>query len=496
MKTKYTLLIILVLLSSKTIIAQPAPDTIWTKTFGGAGSDQALSVLETFDAGFIVVGATNSYGNGSLDGWLFKIDENGNESWNKTFGGSSNEVLYYVHQTTEGGYILAGFTESFGNGGRDLWLIKTDEYGDEIWNKTFGGTNDELGNFVQPTSDGGYIITGSTESFGSGSEDFWLIKVDGNGNEEWNKTYGGSFGERAYTVHQTNDNGYVLAGRTDSYGNGSLDAWLIKTDTSGNELWDKTFGGTAADNAYSLQITSDNGYVLAGYTKSSGSGEEDIWLIKTDNNGDEIWNKKIGGLGNDVTYSIQQTADSGYIISGFTNSSGNGGMDVWLIRTNTNGNILWDETFGGSLDDLAFSGQQTSDGGYIVAGSTYSFGNGQDDFYLIRVNSDGLTGIENIDSFSPENFLIMRNYPNPFNSATTIEYNLQKSSKVILKIYNTLGQEVRTLIDKFQSYGIKSVVWDGMDNSGKKVSSGVYVYRIQSEADDWPGKSKKLLILK
>jgi predicted secreted protein len=200
-----------------------------------------------------------------MDVWLIKVDENGDETWNKTFGGSLNETGNSVNQTTDGGYILAGFTESYGNGGRDVWIIRTDENGNELWSKTFGGANNDLAQFIQPTSDDGFIITGSTQSFGNGGEDMWLIKIDANGNEMWNKTYGGSLGERAYTVYQTSDSGYVLAGRTESYGNGNLDAWLIKTDKSGNEIWNKTFGGSAADNAYSLQITLDEGYISRIY---------------------------------------------------------------------------------------------------------------------------------------------------------------------------------------------------------------------------------------
>jgi hypothetical protein len=359
----------------------------WEKTFGGTGSDEGISVQQTTDGGYIITGHIRSFGN--TDVYLIKTDGNGDSLWTKTFGGTGSDEGFSIQQTTNGGYIITGYTESFGNGYRDVYLIKTDGSGNEQWNKTFGGTNLDKSHSVQQTTGGGYIITGFTESFGNGNKDVYLIKTDGNGDSLWTKTFGGTGDDWSFSVQQTIDGGYIITGYTYPFGNGDYDVYLIKTDGNGNEQWNKTFGGTGEDWGHFVQQTTDGGYIITGYTESFGNGNKDVYLIKTDGNGDSLWTKTFGGTGDDWSFSVQQTTDGGYIITGYTESFGNGDYDVYLIKTDGNGDSLWTKTFGGTGEDWGVSVQQTTDGGYIITGTTYSYGNGDYDVYLIKTDGNG-----------------------------------------------------------------------------------------------------------
>jgi len=302
---------------------------VWSQTFGDSDYDKVESVQQTTDGGYILAGWTTSYGAGNYDAWLIKTNAEGNEQWSRTFGDSDYDVAESVQQTTDGGYILAGWTNSYGAGSHDAWLIKTDATGIEQWSQTFGSSNEEMVKSVQQTTDGGYILAGWINSY----EDYnaWLIKTNAEGNEQWSRTFGGSNWDKVKSVQQTMDGGYILAGYTDSYGTGNYDAWLIKTNVDGVEQWSQTFGGSNWDEIKSVQQTMDGGYILAGYTNSYGAGNYDFWLIKTNPKGIEQWSQTFGDTNHNMAESVQQTTDGNYILAGWTNLYGNN-YDGWLIK--------------------------------------------------------------------------------------------------------------------------------------------------------------------
>jgi hypothetical protein len=457
------------------------------KTFGGSGNDYSSSVQQTSDGGYIIAGYTRSIGIFDFDVYLIKTDSNGDTLFTKTFGGSDWDDGRSVQQTTDGGYILAGYTSSLGAGSFDVYLIKTDANGDTLFTKTFGGSGNDHSNSVQQTSDGGYIIAGVTYSFGAGFYDVYLIKTDVNGDTLFTKTYGGGGDDYGSSIQQTSDGGYIIAGGTESFGTGSGDVYLIKTDANGNTLFTKTFGGSDNDYGYSVQQTSDGGYIIAGGTESFGADSGDVYLIKTDANGDMLFTKTFGGSGYDIGNSVHQTSDGGYIIAGQTYSFGAGG-DVYLIKTDANGNTLFTKTFGGSGYDRSYSVQQTSDGGYIIAGRTSSFGAGGYDVYLIKTDANGIVPVKE-NEYTPLHFSLHQNYPNPFNPTTTLSFVISHSSFVTLKVYNVFGQEVATLINnKHLEAGNHSVEFNASN-----LPSGVYFYRLQAGSYV---ATKKLLLTK
>jgi hypothetical protein len=387
----------------------------WERTYGGAGNDYGYSVQQTSDTGYIVAGQGESFGD-TAQVYLIKTNASGDTLWTRTYGGAGYDYGYSVQQTQDGGYIVAGTTGSVGNDGQ-FYLIKTNASGDTLWTRNYGGMALDKGRSVQQTTDGGYIITGETYSFGNLYQ-VYLIKTNASGDTLWTRTYGGASYDGGLSVQQTQDSGYIVAGYTASYGN-SFQVYLIKTNSLGDTLWTKTYGGLGDDYGLSVQQTTDGGYIAAGATNSFGNGNQ-VYLVKTNASGDTLWTRTYGGANSEEGYSVRQTTDGGYIVSGYTNSFGNG-YQVNLIKTNEGGDSLWTGTYGGASDDRGFSVHQASDRGYIVAGVTRSFGNGWQ-VYLIKTDSLGRSsGVEETAEVRGQRSEVrITAKPNPFTSFATV----------------------------------------------------------------------------
>lgn len=386
--------------SSRSVV----PEEEWNKTFGGSADDVGTFISQTNDGGYIITGYTSSYGVDAPyswiikaqyrgDIWLIKTDSQGNRIWDRTFGGLGKDLGFCVQQTKDGGYIITGCKKFFLIGNYDVVLIKTDPEGNKEWEKTFGGPNEDVGFSVLQTTDGGYIIAGYT-SFSEGKM-VWLIKTDSKGNKEWERTIGRKDSEAA-SIQPTKEGGYVIAGYTTPF-DANKDVWLIKTNSAGNWEWFKNFGGPNKDVGMSAQETKDGGFIITGLTESFGTGKGDVWLIKTNSTGTLEWDKTFGGPDYDLGSSVQETRDGGYIITGYNTTSSRldknqswlfslaGLGRVYLIKTDSNGNKEWEKTFGGSRSDWGNSVLESRDGGYVIAGVTESYGAGKQDVWLIKV---------------------------------------------------------------------------------------------------------------
>jgi hypothetical protein len=453
---------------------QSQVDTLWTKTFGGSHHDLGTSVQQTTDGGYILTGWTFSFarsGFGRPDLWLIKTNTAGDTLWTKIFGKSGYDFGYSVQQSMDGGFIVTGSITYQSD--EDVLLLKTNSLGDTLWTKIFEGIEASYGNSVQQTTDGGYIIVGGTFAFGSGGGDVWLIKTDENGDELWNKTFGGSSYDWGNSICQTNDGGYVITGTSYSFGSGENDVWLIKTDASGDTLWTKTYGDSEHDVGKSVQQTTDGGYIITGWTESFGLySDSDVWLIKTDAEGNLLWEKTFGSASEEVGNSVQQTMDGGYVIVGSTDSFNAGGL--WLIKTNELGDSIWTKTIGCS-GDLGNSIKQTSDGGFIVVGGVLSLGAGLYDVWLVKTTAD-VSKIEPNSDMIALDFFLHQNYPNPFNPSTTIKYQIPELSFVTIKVYDVLGSEVAVLVNEEKLAGSYEVEFNT-----SALSSGMYFYRLQAE---------------
>jgi len=456
-----------------------APEIEWQKSYGGTNDEEARSIQQTADGGYIIAGASSSddgdvSGNhGNSDCWIVKLDDAGGLQWQKSFGGGNEDYAWAIQQTADGGYIVAGGTKSndddvSGNhGGFDCWIVKLNDTGNIEWQRPLGGTSSDFCYSIQQTADGGYIVAGDSGSFDGdaasnhGNVDCWIVKLNDTGAIQWQKSLGGMNNDLGYSIRQTTDGGYIVVGFStsgdgDVSGNhGGSDYWVVKLNDAGNIQWQRSLGGSNDDFAYSVRQTADGGYIVAGESNSNDGditnnhGDDDSWIVKLEASGAIEWQRSFGGSDMDYTICIQQTTDGGYIASGRTmshdgNVSGNhGGSDYWIIKLSSSGGLQWQKALGGTGDGRATSIWQTTDGGYIIAGSSTSddgdvSGNhGGSDYWIVKLS--GTTGINDTDAETANRLLL---YPNPNKGSFILEGVVPGPGNYTLTITDVSAQQV------------------------------------------------------
>lgn len=428
--------------------------------YGSANPDFANAVKQESDSIFIVAGYTNTNA-GYWNTYLLKVDAFCNLLWETTLVNAISEKSFDLIIAKDAGYIMVGDAYNTTLSTLDALVTKTDSSGNLLWRKNIGGTNNELFYSIVENNDSSLVATGYTDTYGAGLSDFYIVKMDNDGNTLWQKTYGGTGKELAMSICKTNNKGYAVTGYTLSYGSGGKDFWLLRLNENGDTLWSKTYGGIQDDTGYEVQQTQDGGFIIAGYTTSFGNGGNAL-VVKTDSLGNLQWQKDYGGYYFDQLFSVKETTGGNYIMAGHTASSGNGMQDVWVVKINQYGDTLWTKTYGGTNDDQAEQAIITSTGNYVVVGNTKSFGNGLNDAYFLHI-SDTST-IANIQQTVLEqyNFSI---YPNP----STGKVILTTTESSTIEIYNVLGE-------KILSSPIRGGREVALDLSGNP--AGIYYYSI------------------
>ncbi|HHY84921.1 MAG TPA: hypothetical protein GYA07_05230, partial [Verrucomicrobia bacterium] len=391
----------------------------------------------------LVGGTKTSDGFGGTDFWVVRLDASGNQTWDKSYGGLSQDYLRSIAPAPEGGALLAGHSASDISGNKtspligsgifglgDFWVVRIDASGNRLWDFSYGGNDDEVLYAAEPTSDGGFILGGYSASTNSGNktslnfgqQDYWIVRIDENGNKLWDRSFGGDGSDILYDVKQTADSGFILAGVSTSgtTGNktsepfGNEDVWVIRTDSNGNKLWEKSFGGNGRDGAHAVEVLPDGGFIVGGYSASTNSGNKtsanygmaDFWVIRLDSEGNKLWERSFGGDRDDQMLDLVVLPDGGFALAGYSYSRATGNKtspnfdpanppspDYWLIRLNSDGDKLWETVYGGTDYDTSTELDITSDGGLILGGDSRSGMNGnktspnygEQDFWVLKL---------------------------------------------------------------------------------------------------------------
>lgn len=403
---------------------------------------------------------------------IYEINNLGDTLWQKHYGTNLQEQANQIIQTIDGGYATVGFSAEFLDSYRSIYLLKTTSTGDASWSKQIGGQGHENGTSIVQNESGEYFIGGSSKYNSNGLFDFFLVKTDVNGDTVWTKKYGGYLDDEANSMRQTSDGGFILGGYTESFGSGLKDFYLLKTNSLGDTLWTKHYGDTLDEVINSVRQTSDGGYIMTGYSDSFGAAHQNMYVVKTDSAGDTMWTKTYSGDRSSGGKDIIQTSDGGYAITGsIITASPPGGFDLYVVKIDESGNLQWERDF--KIEPLitsytASDGKsiiQTPDGGFAITGSW--FGSITKEMLLVKLNNTGLVGIEEIQTIPSFNL-----FPNPLSKSALLRFENRNANNFTFTLFNLQGQALQT---------IRNITSDKVEIEKGNLLSGVYFFQLQSE---------------
>ncbi|MEO8087761.1 MAG: T9SS type A sorting domain-containing protein [Bacteroidota bacterium] len=446
-------------------------DSAWVYVYGGTGHDFARQIISCSDSGYLVVGTTSSFGVQNTDMYVIKMNRNCDRIWSHNYGTAGIDWGYAGRETFDKGYIFCGYSNQNIANGYDVYLVKVDSIGNLQWAKTIGDTDWDFGYGIEISADSGFIIIGKTYSPSNGGSDVLIIKTDSAGNEIWKKNYGGISDETANTIYKTKNGDYMILGETNSFGEGNEDFYLLKINESGDTIWTRTYGTAAFDEGNSIDTTFNGNYFLFGTTEGNPArpGSKEFYIIQINPAGDEIYTEFNGGSGEEIGRYILQLPNGDHIYGGTTNSNGLGGTSLYMIGFTSSGVFLGGSYFGGTNDEEGYSVAAGKDGQIVLAGTTKSEPFGQEDVYLVRIDSvhqnyplsmhyynDSLVSVNEPMGSTGNEFTI---YPNPFHSGTTFYTPRNANNRYFnctIKVFDITGRTVLSIFPKQFPYSFEN----------------------------------------
>ncbi len=470
----------------------------WEKAFGGRSSDVGYDVISVSD-GFVACGNTHSfrYPRTDSDVYILKTDTFGNLLWSKYYGSIYNDGSRAIIEDNEGNFLLVGFTQRDPSRKNDVFLVKFSSEGEYRACRTYGTDKDEFGLSIVRCADGGYLIVGRTDSPSPDNWDIYVLKIDSLYDSIWTKTIGGSGWDEGRDIDKCDDGGFVIAGFTYSFGMGQSDVYLVRIDSSGDTLWSRVYGGESRDEAYSIMQLDDGGFIITGLTQSFGEGSSDIYVLRTDPDGDTIWTRTIGDENRQEANSVVVTTEGNFVVAGMMEFPVTRGQDAYLVCIDSEGELIWSKKYGGTMFDRANALALTDDEGYIFAGRTKSIGNGNNDLYIVKTDSVGFSEIADTDLLPKQ--IELNVFPNPFNSTCSFEitdYDGLTTRSNVLRIFDLQGKMVDAFVLDWKDHKQKnrsafsySFTWKPSETT----KNGIYLIRVYLDDKTFV---KKVLYLK